>query len=262
MEAKHGRQYNMIISIVSIAFRCGKSLARTCESVYSQILPEGVELEHIIVDSGGNDDILLDAAMKGSRIVQTPPKGCYNAMNIGLKQCTGDIVGLLHGGDVYANEHILADIIKTFEDTKCDFVYGDIQYINTEKGNKPGRIYSGASFVPSFLEEGFAPPHPSLYMTMDTYKLIGDYKEDYLTGADFDYFLRIYAPEHKLKYAYIPEIMVYMERGGISGKWINRLVVNNREKRRALSENGFKVSMMRLLGRYFKHYSFIKNRQS
>lgn len=33
---------------------------------------------------------------------------------------TGDIIGILNSDDIYAHENVLKEIVKKFEQTKCD----------------------------------------------------------------------------------------------------------------------------------------------
>ena len=54
-----------------------------------------------------------------------------------------------------------------------------------------------------------------------------------------------------LKGEYLPLDMVEMEPGGISARLYSRIVINNREKLRALRENGVPASIFHIMKRYF-----------
>lgn len=45
----------MKISLVTACYNAAKTLSQTLESVRSQVVPNGVELEHIVVDGGSKD---------------------------------------------------------------------------------------------------------------------------------------------------------------------------------------------------------------
>jgi hypothetical protein len=46
-------------------------------------------------------------------------------MNKGLARASGAFVGFLNSDDVYQDEHVIAEVARTFE-RGVDFVYGDI----------------------------------------------------------------------------------------------------------------------------------------
>ncbi len=244
----------MKISIVSITFNDGKLLKRTLDSIHAQELPPGTDIEHIIVDGGSSDEssqIITEAEKAGSIILHREPKGCYNALNEGIAATSGDIIGILHGNDLYAHNKVLANVVDTFAGHSPDFTYGDIRYIRPD--NSLGRIYSARGFKAYEITKGFAPPHPSLFMTRGTMQKIGPYKEDYRVAADFELFVRLFLGKTTFSSRYIPGPAVLMQTGGLSSKLYSRLVTNTLEKRRALLENGFNTSFGRLMLRYLQY---------
>lgn len=246
----------MKISVITISYRDGALLRRAIDSVYSQALPEGVELEHIIVcsDTSAEAAGICDYARgKGSEIIVIPPKGCYNALNAGIRRATGDIVGILHGSDMYTGTDSLARVAGAFQKHNPDFIYGDVHYIKASAPGKALRYYSGRDFTPDMMLRGIAPPHPSLYIRRDILLESGLYKEDYLIGADFDLFARLFFGGKELKWFYLPGALTAMELGGLSTKFYNTIVVNTREKLRALRENGLPASLPKVLSRYLWH---------
>ena len=105
---------------------------------------------------------------------------------------------------------------------------------------------------------GIAPPHPSLYVRRDIFSLVGLYKEDYLIGADFDFFIRLMLVNNIVG-QYLPINMVTMTTGGLSTQFYHRIFTNNREKYRALRENGIKINRFALLKRYFYIFKHLKH---
>ncbi|MCM1066331.1 MAG: glycosyltransferase [Muribaculaceae bacterium] len=248
----------MKISIITITYRDGALLKRAIDSIYAQELDADTELEHIIVSGDSEDDseasaLLRYAESMGSRIIRSKPQGCYNALNIGNAAATGDVIGLVHGSDMLADASVLAKVADTFRAYKPDFVYADIIYISVERPGEVLRRYGAHDFSPELLSKGIAPPHPSLYMSRDTLRRVGRYKEDYLIGADFDLFIRLFRGGFVGRY--MPATTVAMEWGGLSTTLYNRIVVNTREKLRALRDNGCPVSAVRILLRYLHHPS-------
>ena len=176
---------------------------------------------------------------------------CYGeqAMSQALEGHVCEIVGTLHGNDRFTGGDVLAKVVEAFEENSdIDVVFGDVHFEN-KKGTIV-RQYSSAAFTPEKLLIGIAPPHPSLYVRRSVFDRFGFYKEDYLIGADFDMFLRLLYV-NKVGYLRLGIDMVAMSLGGLSTQLFHRIVTNNREKYRALRENGVNVSRFALLKRYF-----------
>lgn len=246
----------MKISVITITYHDGDLLRRAIDSVYAQRLPEGVELEHIIVSSDtdiAKNGVYCHAAASGSIIIETPPKGCYNALNQGIRRATGDIIGMLHGSDMYASTDALARVADVFAKENHDFIYGDVKYIKASSPQTERRYYSTRGFTPEMMLSGIAPPHPSLYIRKSVLDKEGLYEEDYITGADFDLFARLFFGPKRYCYGYLPGALTAMELGGLSTTFYNTLVVNTREKIRALRKNGLPVNLFKILSRYIWH---------
>lgn len=233
------------ITIITINLNNIEGLKRTLASIAAQKkhLPDGVILEHILVDGESTDG--STSAIRSdldTKVITTSPRGAYNAINVGLTTATGDIVGLLHAGDVYTTESTMALIVKTFTtDSTLDFTWGDVIIGH--------RYYSAKTFTSKVLTTGFAPPHPSLYMRRALLDTIGYYDEKYRNAADFDYFVRLFS-DKTLVSAYIPKALVRMELGGRSQSLRSRLWINNYERLHSLRSHGFHSSPFRLLIHY------------
>lgn len=238
----------MKISIVTINRNNALGLEKTLASIAEQIpnLPADTQLEHIIVDGESDDDSLskLNPALH-SHVISLPPGGIYDALNHGIGAATGDIVGILHSGDVFASSEALGLVVKTFRETDgVKYVYGDVLIGR--------RLYSGEGFTLKTAVTGFAPPHPSLYATRDVFELVGPYDATFSLAADFEFFLRL-VKRPELKGRYIDLIIARMECGGASQKIINRLWRNNSQRLKALRKNGLSASYYNIL----KHYKYV-----
>lgn len=239
------------ISVITINKDNSGGLARTLNSVSGQLSSlkdAGVNLEYIVVDGLSTDGSLIRnrEALEAlnARIVSAKPRGVYNAINEGLRLCTGEVAGLLHAGDVFTEDTVLSRIISVFQgETDADYIYGDVGIGR--------RYYSGEGFTAKTALTGFAPPHPSLYVRRKVMSKVGDYDESLKVAADFDYFLRLlHTPG--LKGRYLPVKMVEMETGGMSQSFKNRLWTNNTERLMSLRKNGLPASRLRLAAHYVK----------
>lgn len=233
----------MKISLITINRNNAPGLSRTLKSISAQTMPEGMILEHIIVDGQSTDGSLDDINPTAERaVISAQPLGVYNAINTGIRSATGDIIGLLHSGDIFARDNVLADIYSYFEThADTDFIYGDVRIGH--------RMYTGENFNIKTLTTGFAPPHPSLYLRRSAATIIGEYDETFRIAADFDYFVRL-ATSDTVKGHYLPGVMIEMETGGLSASLRNRLWANNTERLRSLRNNGLPASRSRLMIHY------------
>lgn len=244
----------MKISVITATRNNAATLEATIKSVMQQTYND---IELIIVDGASTDNSLETIASWQQlhpdkiKYVSEPDSGVYNAINKGIKMANGDIIGTLHGNDTFASSDILLQVAQAMSNSDIDFVYGDISY--RDKAGKKVRYYSSADYNKSMLRYGIAPPHPSLYARKEVFDTIGLYKENYLIAADFDFFIRLIAVNNRPS-QYLPLEMVTMSMGGLSTTLRHRIFTNNREKYRALRENGIRVCPLSLLKRYFYIY--------
>ncbi|MDY2641210.1 MAG: glycosyltransferase, partial [Mediterranea sp.] len=100
----------MKISIITATYNSGKTVKDTLDSVLKQ---NYTDYELIIKDGGSKDNTLdicraYEPKFKGKmRIISTPDKGIYDAMNQGIQAAKGDVVGILNSDDLYEDEGVL-----------------------------------------------------------------------------------------------------------------------------------------------------------
>lgn len=235
-----------MISIVTVTIDSDEILERTLWSVAQQ---KGCRVEHIVVDGAWEKrEKDFYERFTSVKFYRQAPEGIYNAINFGLSKCTGDVIGILHGGDTLRPD-ILQRIASMFEaQPALDLVFGDIRYFNFEK-KRGGRTYSANCYRPEFLAYGMSPPHPSMYVRKRILDQIGPYRTDFRIAADLDMWMRIFK-RRDIVYEYVPEIFVDMSTGGLSTKLSSKLYYNNIEKMKALRLNGYSANPMLLLGKY------------
>lgn len=248
----------ILISLITVTRNDSQLFARAIESVYKQRLPENVELEHIIVDGNTEGNLRKNYNINASisTIYYREPKGVYDAVNYGISKAKGDIIGLLHGSDFFADDNILAYVSEAFNDDSIDFIYGDVGYVRYTSPNVIRRRYSAACFEPSQIKWCFAPPHPTLYLRRRVIEKSGLYSTAYRNAADFEYFVRLFLEGSNFKSLYLPRTLVLMDNRGASTTLYSRVITNSVEKRRALKDHGIRISWFKVFSRYslyFKH---------
>jgi glycosyltransferase len=229
----------MKISVITATFNSASTLEATIASFSSQTYPDK---ELIIVDGGSKDgtlEIIRAAGKKVNKSISEPDGGIYDALNKGIGMSEGDVIGFLHSGDQYPTSEILEKIAKKFMEHDADAVYGDLRYVNRKKAERVVRYWNSGEFYPNLLNKGWMPPHPTLYLKKEVYQKHGLFDLSFRIASDYDLILRV-LKDPKLNIAYIPEVLVDMETGGLSnGKLVN-VIQKSREDFRAMKKNGIR----------------------
>ena len=89
------------VSIVVVAYNMGRELPRTLRSLSRemQIGLEQITYEIIVVDNGSNPPVppSSDPSVSVIRLDEAPPSPCH-AINVGLRACRGDLIGVMIDG--------------------------------------------------------------------------------------------------------------------------------------------------------------------
>jgi glycosyltransferase involved in cell wall biosynthesis len=239
----------MKISIVTVCLNAEATIAATLLSVASQT---HTEIEHIVVDGGSSDGTLACIAEYGKhvvRLVSEPDRGIYDAINKGLRLATGSIVGILNADDTYTNDAVLTCVVNRMRKENLDALYGDLEFFAPGKPNQTVRLYRSHRFSPASLAWGWIPAHPTLFLRRDLFDVHGLYRSDFRIAGDYELIARVFK-DGKLKYRYLPEVLVRMRLGGISTRGWKSTLLLNREVLRACRENGIQTNWFKLLSKY------------
>lgn len=242
----------MKISIVTATYNSAATVRDTIESVLRQTHGDW----EIIVKDGGSKDSTLEICREQSeradgriRIISSPDKGIYDAMNQGIEAATGDVVGLLNSDDFYTSEDVLSTIVDTFENGDMDAVYGDIHFVNDGALEKCVRYYSSEHFTRNRMMYGYMPAHPSFYCRREVYQKYGLFDTSFKVAADFEQLLRLIYIE-KIRMQYIKKDFVTMRTGGASTSGIKARAEIMKDHLRAFRKNGIRNNVFRLSLRY------------
>lgn len=226
----------MKLSIITAVYNRKATIAQAIESVASQTYEN---VEHLIIDGASKDGTLAEVrrlAHPGMRVISEPDRGIYDALNKGIRHATGDVVGLMHSDDFFANDRVLEKVAFAFACTGADAVYGDLDYVAAQETSRVIRRWRSGEFAPHLLARGWMPPHPTLFVRREQMTRLGLYDTDYRIAADYEAILRWFG-KGGLQLAYIPEVLVKMRVGGESNRSVGRILQKSREDYRALRTN-------------------------
>lgn len=249
----------MKVTIITPTYNSIKFLKNNLLSVANQSYNQ---IEHIIIDNCSIDGTVELAKCFGhvSKIISEKDKGIFNAMNKGISNATGDIIGILNSDDYLANENTIATIVSEFEANKADAVYGNLIYLKNNDPQKIQRVWIAGGYECKLFFTGWMFPHPTFYVKREVYDKFGKFDESFKYAADYELILR-FALKYKLTISPIRDVLVYMLAGGNSNKDIATRIKVNLEDRRAWESVGLRpkwytlhLKPIRKLWQYFLPY--------
>lgn len=251
----------MKLSVVTSVRNRVDCVAQAVESVQAQTWPE---VQHLVVDGASTDGTtqLLQAVLPaGTRLVSEPDKGIYDGINKGIALAEGEVIGLLHSDDTFADPDVLRDVAMAFEQRPdLDMVYGDVAFVDPKDPGRITRFYSSRKFRPELLRRGWIPAHTSVFLRRRVFERNGLYCTDYRIAGDFEYMVRIFR-DPVLTWQYLPRTLVHMRPGGASTAGLRATWRLNREVLRACRANGLHTHLGLLLLRYpLKLMEFLRPR--
>lgn len=237
---------------VSIVTACLNREDTIADALASVRLQTGADIEHIVVDGGSTDgtlEVLGRHRDSFAKLIRGPDNGIYDALNKGTAAATGDIVGFLHSDDVYAGNDVIGMVAGRMHSESLDALYGDVAFVPADDVDHIVRVYSSRRFHPSRIAWGWMPAHPALFLRRAVYRQYGGFKTDYQIAADFEFVARVFSTG-KLRYAYLPQVLVKMRLGGVSTRGWRSTLTLNREVLRACRENGIATNYFKILSKY------------
>ncbi len=241
----------MKISIVTVVYNGERFIADALKSVQDQ---SHSDIEHIVIDGASTDgtrSIIDSFSDRIALVISERDNGLYDAMNKGIANATGDIIGLLNSDDIYAAPDILSRVAKAFADNRVEAVYGNLNYVKADDTDQVVRYWRSGPMYERFFEDGNVPPHPTLFLRRELYERFGDFDTDLHIAADYELMLRLFR-KHSVPTHFINMVMVKMRLGGSSNKNLANIVRGNREIRQAWRKQGLPIPRRFFISRLVK----------
>jgi len=228
-----------MISLITATFNSEKVLSSNLKSVKIQSFKN---FEHLIIDGKSIDKTisLAKSFEHVSKIISEPDKGIYDAVNKGIKNSTGDVIGFLNSDDTFYDKNSLKHIVDAFDDD-TDCVFGDLIYTDTNENIK--RVWKGSAFKKGVFKKGWMPAHPTFYCRRSVYEKLGLYDDSFKIAGDFELMLR-FLEKHNIRSKYIPRTLVNMKIGGASNNGIKSKLDILNEEFRAFDQNDISINKL------------------
>lgn len=225
----------MLFSIITVCFNSAKTIGETIDSLLSQSCND---YEYIIVDGGSTDgtmDIIKEYEPKFEgrmHWISEQDKGIYDAMNKGIKMAKGEYVNFMNSDDCLEDDCLNKVKCWISEHPGIDIYYGI-----TLNMRHDGQEQYLMRVHHSCLCQGKMICHQSIFMSIEVFKKIGDFRINYKIIADHELLLR--AQKNNCSYQPMPFVVCHFRWGGFSTEE-SILLEYKKELRDLLIEYGFK----------------------
>lgn len=235
----------MKVSIVTAVRNGAPAIAATIRSVLAQTHQP---LEHVFVDGASTDatlETINSETLPGARIISEPDSGVYDAFNKGLRLTTGDVVAYLNAGDTYVDANTVAAVVRVFETSPVEAVFGNVAIVDQGDSGRVVRTYRSTRFRPSRVAYGFMPAHPTLFLRRSVYERFGEYDTSFRIAGDFELVARVFG-RGNVAFVCLPSTLVRMPRGGLSTAGPRSNWIITKEMKRACQQNGIPTNYLKL----------------
>ena len=205
----------MKISIITIVYNRRHCIAHCIQSVLDQTYPD---VEHIIIDGGSTDGTQEEIEKYRDKLayyISEKDEGVFDAYNKGIKNATGDIVGVLNSDDFFFDSDTLQKVAEAFKASGADLVYAKGLFVDQEHTERIKRVYSSKPFNKRFLFYGWIPLHTTIFVRREIFSTHGVYNDGYTIASDYEISLRWFSNNELEKY-FLDEWVVKMRLGGLS----------------------------------------------
>lgn len=201
------------ISVLTACRNAEKTIAHTIESFLAQ---DHADKEMLIFDGASTDntvEVVQSYPTEQIRLVSEPDEGMYDALNKGLKQYSGDALGILNADDTYHDQTALSRVSQAL--SQADIVYGSLNFVHDHIDKQVVRRWRATKRPDNGFKTGWMPAHPTFYVRREVAHTVGDFTTEHSVASDYDWMLRA-IELHGFKSRIVSGVLVDMMQGGVS----------------------------------------------
>lgn len=202
---------NIRVSIITAVRNGSRTIEQTIQSVLNQTYKN---IEYIIIDGGSTDgtqEIIKRYEKFLAYYVSEPDDGLYYAMNKGIRQAKGDIIGIINSDDWYERDAV-EKIVEAFCKEDAGVVHGNMNMV----GRDDEKWLLKAGSAEELWYDGMAVFHPTAFVKRSLYEQYGMFDTEYKFSADYELMLRLYSND--VKFISLNNIIANFRMGGFSYK--------------------------------------------
>lgn len=231
------------ISIVTVAFNAASTIRKTIESVLMQ---DGLLIQYIVIDGGSADgtvQIIKEYSDRLSYWVSERDSGIYDAMNKGIAQASGELVGIINSDDWYA-PGVLRIVYDQFLKNSNAVIHGDMMLVSESEED----LYSLPAPDHPSVEGEFKKMtvnHPATFVPGHLYEKYGAFDLSYRLSADYELIIRLLSKG--VPFVPLHELTSYFRLGGQSGgvkTYKENFAIQRKYGRSLLGASGWFVKAM------------------
>ena len=199
-----------LVSIITVVYNGAGTIEQTIQSVLNQSYKN---IEYIIVDgksTDGTQEIIEKYKDSLAYFISEKDDGIYDAMNKGIRQAKGEIVGIINSDDWY-EAYTVEKVVQAFaKDSKIGLVHGKINWIYLD-GSVKEQICKP---LETLWYQMSAVYHPTVFVKRKIYEEYGLFDLQYRLSSDYDFILRLYS--NHVRFEFIDSILANFRIGGQS----------------------------------------------
>ena len=230
----------MKVSVITVCYNAAAHIDQTIRSVVAQ---DHQDIEHILIDGGSTDG--TQARIERYReviahFVSEPDHGVYDAMNKGLRLATGEVIVFVNAGDMIASRGCISYMVKTFEESDAEAIYGDAYMVDPQDIRVVRRFWKGGEYKRENFRKGWMPPHLGTYIRKSVYDRFGLFNEQLKVSADYELLFR-FMYKNRIRVRHVPKVLVRFRLGGVSNRSLAHIWRANVEVYKAWALNGERI---------------------
>jgi glycosyltransferase involved in cell wall biosynthesis len=230
-------------TIITVTLNSENSLQRCFNSLRAQKFRD---FEYIVVDGASQDSTLqiiesnLDLV---DVLISEVDSGLYDAMNKGISRARGRFVGILNSDDEFLPETLLLVKEHLESNPGIQVIYGDLFM---------GESMLDKLVVPFDEVSTRMIPHPTVFVSLETYQNHGIFDTSYQVAADYELMLRL--DSVGARFCKLDAPLAVMHPGGYSAKHRLRSIIETCYLQMKFRNTHFAIAMVGALHFFLASY--------